>query len=202
MQSANLQAIAGKDMPTLEINSQGRAVAYLQYLLISYGIDLGSSDVDGIYGNDTKQGVINFQTEHNQISNLNPPLLKVDGIVGHDTWRALGDNFYRTCGTPEGNGSAAFPNSITANDLPLLRQGDSGEAVRLLQQMLLGYSEITQFPGSGSDDSFDGQFGPITENSVKAFQSYAGLNQDGEVGKNTWRELFKGSRDRCQGNVA
>ena len=36
----------------------------------------------------------------------------------------------------------------------------------------------------------DGDFGPMTEAAVKAFQTDAGLEADGLVGPNTWRTLF------------
>jgi peptidoglycan hydrolase-like protein with peptidoglycan-binding domain len=44
----------------------------------------------------------------------------------------------------------------------------------------LGYSEVT----------LDGDFGPTTERTVKAFQEYYGLKVDGRVGPHTWAALF------------
>ena len=57
--------------------------------------------------------------------------------------------------------------------LPVLRRGDSGEAVRAWQETLcrLGWTLTT-----------DGQFGPTTETRTKAFQRAAGLTADGVVG--------------------
>jgi hypothetical protein len=62
----------------------------------------------------------------------------------------LGNNFYRTCGPTEWDDAVKFPN-ITGNDLPTLKKDDKGEAVRLLQQMLLALNFIT-------NDSFDTVF--------------------------------------------
>ena len=64
---------------------------------------------------------------------------------------------------------------------PVLRQGDRGWAVRVLQQQLkaLGFD-----PGP-----IDGIFGPRTEAAVKAFQRAVGIAVDGVVGPVTWSHL-------------
>lgn len=59
--------------------------------------------------------------------------------------------------------------------LPLLRQGDKGDAVKELQRAL------------GIKD--DGDFGPKTKKAVIAFQKKNDLYVDGIVGKNTWARL-------------
>lgn len=58
---------------------------------------------------------------------------------------------------------------------PTLRQGDKGDAVKVLQQAL----KITA----------DGDFGPGTKQAAIAFQKAHGLYADGIVGKNTWALL-------------
>ena len=63
---------------------------------------------------------------------------------------------------------------------PIVRRGDSGEAVRLLQSLL---------QARGYDLVVDGIFGPATEAAVKAFQMAANLSVDGIVGPNTWSAL-------------
>lgn len=57
----------------------------------------------------------------------------------------------------------------------MLRTGDSGDSVRLLQQKL----------GVG----VDGSFGPATEAAVKQFQTTHSLTADGLVGPATWAAL-------------
>lgn len=71
---------------------------------------------------------------------------------------------------------------ITAADMPLVKKGSKGEAVRKLQEMLnaKGY-KLTE----------DGDFGSKTEAAVKAYQKANGLEVDGEVGEKTWGSLFK-----------
>jgi len=86
--------------------------------------------------------------------------LTVDGIVGPLTWAALPD------GRP----------------MPLLKEGSSGDVVRELQRVLTnGASEWGTSP-----QGIDGQFGPLTKASVKAFQTWGGVASDGIVGDQTW----------------
>lgn len=64
--------------PTLRQGSRGAYVQFLQQLLQSNQIDIGSAD--GIFGERTLQGVRQYQTSRN---------LAVDGIVGPNTWNAI-----------------------------------------------------------------------------------------------------------------
>ena len=61
--------------------------------------------------------------------------------------------------------------------MPLIKKGNRGKAVKILQ-ILLGGLEV------------DGSFGPKTLEAVKAFQKKKGLQQDGEVGPLTWHALI------------
>ncbi len=86
--------------------------------------------------------------------------LTVDGIVGPLTWAALPD------GGP----------------MPLLQEGSTGPVVESLQTILTnGASEWGTGPGG-----IDGDFGPLTQASVEAFQGWGGVTQDGIVGDQTW----------------
>ena len=59
---------------------------------------------------------------------------------------------------------------------PVLRQGDRGEQVKVLQRNLGGLAA-------------DGIFGPITTRAVRSFQAQKGLVVDGIVGPQTWGAL-------------
>ena len=87
--------------------------------------------------------------------------LVVDGIVGPLTWGALPD------GGP----------------MPTLQEGSTGEVVRSLQQILTNGA-----PGqwNTTPGAIDGNFGPNTKASVKAFQVWGGVTSDGVVGDQTW----------------
>lgn len=68
--------------------------------------------------------------------------------------------------------------------LPVLRLGDIGPAVAALQ-MALRYRRY-------DPRWVDGEFGPRTEQQLKAFQKAAGLVPDGVCGEKTYSALFKG----------
>lgn len=66
-------------MPTIRKGDRGEAVRILQEALNAAGFDCGKAD--GIFGKNTQAAVKNYQRAHG---------LGVDGIVGRQTWTALG----------------------------------------------------------------------------------------------------------------
>jgi hypothetical protein len=62
-------------------------------------------------------------------------------------------------------------------DMPTIKRGDKGKAVKILQ-IILG------------DLAVDGSFGPATQAQLLAFQKKHALDPDGVVGPKTWRALF------------
>lgn len=76
MQSTN-PVEASSSLPTLRLGSKGEQVKYLQAILNYYGYSLA---IDGIFGKKTEDAVKKFQKSRH---------LRVDGIVGPNTWNAL-----------------------------------------------------------------------------------------------------------------
>lgn len=70
--------------------------------------------------------------------------------------------------------------SSNRRNLPTLRFGNSGLAVRALQRLLIAKGYVIRV---------DGNFGALTETAVKAFQDQRNLIVDGVVGPNTWYSL-------------
>lgn len=159
--SGGSYSVVTKDMPLVYSGSRGEDVKTLQAQLNALGYDCGA--VDGIFGAKTYNAVVKFQKDRG---------LAVDGIVGKNTWAALG-----VTGTTVVETQTA---SITSN-MPLLCRGSTGEAVKTLQTRLnaLGYDCGT----------VDGIFGIKTYNAVVKFQTARALAVDGIVGVNTWGAL-------------
>lgn len=68
--------------------------------------------------------------------------------------------------------------------LPMLMKGSKGASVKALQILLIGNDYSCGGYGA------DGDFGDGTESSVKAFQNFWGLDDDGVVGPLTWAKLL------------
>lgn len=72
---------------------------------------------------------------------------------------------------------------ITAGDMPLIKKGSKGYAVKKLQQLL---------NDKGYKLTVDGDFGEKTDAAVREYQKANHLEVDGEVGEHTWASLFEG----------
>jgi len=119
-----------------------------------------TGSADGYFGSDTVVAVKAFQRSYN---------LTADGIAGTSTLAALNSAV----------GSTA-PSNPTGSTL--LKYGDKGDAVKALQTRL---KELGYFGGT-----VGGNFGSITRDAVKAFQTAAGLTNDGIAGEETLNALY------------
>ncbi len=138
---------------TIAEGATGPTVRWLQYLLVRR--TLSYTQIDGIFGSVTKTGVEEFQSGDH---------LTVDGIVGPQTWGALG-------------GDGAQP--------PTLAEGSSGAVVERLQKSLNeGRGDFA--PSSDPVLVLDGIFGIHTATAVRGAQSEGGIAADGVVGLQTW----------------
>ena len=73
---------------------------------------------------------------------------------------------------------------------PVLKTGDTGNAVELLQTSLHGHSVFFTPTFVHDPGPIDGKFGPKTEDSLKSFQTFAGSGPaDGIAGPITWSQL-------------
>jgi peptidoglycan hydrolase-like protein with peptidoglycan-binding domain len=156
---------------------------------------VGLAQVDGTFGPETEHAVRHFQATHG---------LVVDGVVGPQTWRALGikqrailhQSFFPHRTAPQSaatgiggtqtvaQGPTSTPAATpTVGGTPIRALGAStpGEAVRRLQEAL--------------HIQADGEFGPQTEAAVKSLQAHDGLAVDGVVGPETWHALGLSEHD-------
>ena len=133
----------------------------------------------GVFNQETEDSVRQFQ----RIFNLTP-----DGIVGKATWYQLvylyvgvnqlaelvsqGQSFY--------NVQFLFPG--------VLKEGDQGEGVQVLQYML---ALLAEFDQALHHVQVDGVFGPSTAQAVRYYQQQVGLAVDGVVGLATWNSIYR-----------
>ncbi len=106
-------------METLKLGSSGTIVQYLQSTLKTLGFYSGN--IDGIFGNQTKNSVIIFQREFGT---------SADGIVGPNTWNKLSSFFY-IVPTNISYGSNILNINLKGfqSKFPFLEQGNIGYSV-------------------------------------------------------------------------
>ena len=142
--------------------------------------------VDGIFGPRTQAAVREFQRIFG---------LTQDGIIGQNTWYRIVDEFNLLQGAPTPPQPPAPPPPPPPPPVPptppfpgtLLRIGSRGEDVRLMQRLINNIARVYPIiPGNLAED---GIFGPITQASVIALQTFFGLNPDGIIGPITWGRI-------------
>ncbi len=165
-------------LQTLKTGSSGDLVSALQTRLKELGYFTGT--VDGQFGSATAQAVIKFQRANG---------LAADGVAGSQTLNVLyvsGTAVSAATAAPTAAPTAASASTAATAKISakLLRRGDSGAAVKALQQRLvqLGYLAAA-----------DGIYGSKTVNAVANFQKKNGLTADGVAGEMTLNRLNSSS---------
>ena len=166
----------------LRRGSRGPQVVQLQVMLNRIGQNYPAiprvASVDGIFGTQTENAALAAQ----RIFNLDP-----DGIVGKGTWYQLVRLYVAVTELSELASQGQTFYAVNWQYSRVLREGSTGEPVRVLQYML-------QVIGSYINDvpmpPQTGIFGELTANSVRAFQRFSGLAIDGIVGEQTWNAIF------------
>ncbi len=114
-------------------------VRLVQRRLASWGYYNGK--IDGIYGDETMRAVIDFQVRNN---------LRTDGVVGAETWRALGYNYKRR------RANTAYAASVSRNqEIEMLARlihaearAEPYEGQVAVAAVLLNRVESASFPNS------------------------------------------------------
>ncbi len=161
----------------LRPGSTGENVRYVQSLLNAINevfVQIPSLTVDGVYGSATQRAVRLFQNLFGLVQ---------DGVVGKNTWDALGrivTAVRADCILSSSDYlSRAYPGSP-------VRYGARGENVRYIQNAINTVRRAIPRLGAVT---VDGVFGGATQNQVILFQGVFGLAQDGVVGSRTWSFL-------------
>ncbi len=128
---------------------------------------------DGIYGKQTRDAVSIFQRNYG---------LPVTGAADALTWDRITQEYIpaHTIRT------SAEPLRLILNPGKIIRRGENGYNVFILQAMLLAMAEIY---GSMAPPAMTGVLDEQTTEAVISFQYLSGLPQTGEVDKITWKHL-------------
>ena len=166
--------------------STGSNVSLMQSYLNAIGKvfpSIAQLTVDGIFGPRTHASVVAFQRQFG---------LTADGIIGPITWYRIVEEYnFIQAGGGATTENPPYPGT-------LIRVGSRGEDVRLIQNRL---NSIHRLLPAIPTLNADGIFGPLTENSVRAFQRIFALNVDGIVGPITWNRLMSVSGNPPNINV-
>ncbi len=128
---------------------------------------------DGIFGRNTQRAVTHFQRTQG---------LPVTGIADALTWERLSAEYDKA----KVEVLPAEPLQIILNPGQVLKKGQSGYAVSLVQVMLTALAEVY---ASLAAPLITGILDDQTSESVISFQYLSDLPQTGEVDKVTWKHL-------------
>ena len=161
----------------LKLGTRGPSVRILQYylqFLSFFNLKLPYVSMDGIFGQETYDAVLTFQSLYG---------LEVDGIVGKNTWDMIQDAYIGVLNSlPDeyrSYSSLLYPGYI-------ITTGASGKVVEQLQTFL---KTIADNNPAVPQVTVDGYYGDQTKNAVLAIQKLQGLEQNGQVGVLTWNAI-------------
>ena len=137
----------------LKLNDKGDQVKLLQSWLASDPSIYKEGTVSGTFGKATQTAVVKFQERYASDILMPQGFYKGTGVVDEYTRNKLNELYGR---------SGIMPKVITLTSD--MRQGDSGEEVRLLQTWLA--KDATVYP----EGITSGYFGPLTKQAVARFQ--------------------------------
>ena len=167
---------------TLDFGSFGNEVRLIQQRLNrisqNYPAIPKIGAVNGFFGQSTEDAVRRFQ----EIFNLTP-----DGVVGKATWYKI-QFIYNGIKRLNQLDSEGLNLSEVSRQFPgVLREGDSGDFVRIIQ-LLLAF--VSQYEESVPPVAVSGYYGPETTAAVRSFQLTYGLDPDGILGEQTYSQLY------------
>lgn len=174
-EGVRFEEIAQQFTEDLRIGMQSIEVSMLQYYLAVIGAyyeAVTPVDITGYFGEMTENSVKSFQ----RVFGL-PQTGEVDRETRNDLYRAYQGIVESV--PPIYTDVALYPGTV-------LREGVSGESVKIIQEYL---SLINKTYPNIPAVSNTGYFGPLTRQSVTAFQNQFGINPTGIVGAVTWDKI-------------
>ncbi|MBP3746712.1 MAG: peptidoglycan-binding protein [Ruminococcus sp.] len=169
------EEIENKYTEDLKIGMQSIEVSMLQYYLAVIGAyyeAVQPVEITGYFGENTERSVKSFQ----RLFGL-PQTGEVDRATRNDLYRAYQGIVESV--PPKYTAVALYPGTV-------LREGDSGESVRIIQEYLTLINRT--YPNIPAVNN-TGYFGPVTKRSVIEFQKQFGINPSGLIGAVTWDKI-------------
>ncbi|HBN10594.1 MAG TPA: spore cortex-lytic protein [Ruminococcus sp.] len=172
----SIEEVSKQYSEELRIGMDGSEISNLQYYLAVVGAYYQSVqpvDITGYFGEQTEASVKSFQRVFG---------LPETGVVDRRTWNDLYRAYLgiiESIPLGEGDDVVLYPGIV-------LKEGMTNEYIRILQNYLSYIHET--YPTIPAVNT-TGYFGPLTKNSVMAFQRQFGLNPNGLVNANTWNEI-------------
>lgn len=174
-EGVRFEEIAQQFTEDLRIGMQSIEVSMLQYYLAVIGAyyeAVTPVDITGYFGEMTENSVKSFQ----RVFGL-PQTGEVDRETRNDLYRAYQGIVESV--PPTYTDVALYPGTV-------LREGVSGESVKIIQEYLTLINKT--YPNIPAVSN-TGYFGPLTRQSVTAFQNQFGINPTGIVGAVTWDKI-------------
>jgi len=135
--------------------------------------------VTGTYDTLTEDSVRKFQEVFD---------LSQTGTVNKATWYKMNQIYNGIKKLGELNSEGITLADYTADVPEILRIGDTGANVRVIQYIL---SVVAAYYDAVPEISITGTYDEATANAVRAFQQIYGLPQTGELEEDTWEDLYR-----------
>lgn len=174
-EGVRFEDIAPRFTEDLSIGMQSIEVSMLQYYLAVIGAYYEAVipvEITGYFGEQTERSLKSFQ----RVFGL-PQTGVADRATRNDLYRAYQGIVESV--PPQYTYVALYPGTV-------LREGANGESVKIIQQYLTYISRSYPDIPAVSDT---GYFGPLTKQSVTAFQRQFGIDPTGIVGAVTWDRI-------------
>lgn len=169
-----------------EVVPRVQAVQYFLNVLSAYYNTIPSVDINGVLDTQTRTAIMEFQKTMR---------LPITGIVDEQTWNSMYNSVVGILETLPPS-AIALPSLLWPGIV--YRRGSEGPGVYLIQQYLSYIASVLE--GIPPADP-DGIYGPQTEQAVREFQEYFGIDVTGVVDQYTWNRIVLIYRNLRFGNT-
>ena len=173
-----------------EIVPRIQEVQYFLNVLSAYYDTIPSVDINAVLDTQTRSAIMEFQKTFN---------LPITGLVDEQTWNSMSNAVIGILETLPPT-AIALPALLWPGDI--YRLGSEGPAVYLIQQYLSYIASVLEGIPPAEPD---GIYGPQTEQAVRQFQEYFGIDVTGVVDRYTWDRIvliYRNLRFGNPGNIS